>query len=76
MGGFGSCPEDKPQKQPGIMAFAQLGMMNAICLGLGMVLGWLVDRGLGTTPVFLFVGMAAGIACGAMVTRAEIKKYQ
>ena len=58
------------------MAFAQLGMVNALCLGTGMVLGWLVDRGLGTLPVFLFVGMAAGIACGVVATRAELKKYR
>lgn len=58
------------------MAFAQLGMVNALCLGVGMVLGWLVDRGLGTLPVFLFVGMAAGIACGVLATRAELKKYR
>lgn len=58
------------------MAFAQLGMVNAFCLGVGMVLGWLVDRGLGTLPVFLFVGMAAGIACGVLATRAELKKYR
>jgi F0F1-type ATP synthase assembly protein I len=62
-------------RQPGIMVFAGLGMMNALCLGLGLFLGWLVDRGLGTMPLFLFLGLAAGIACGVIATRAELRKY-
>ena len=57
------------------MVFAGLGMMNALCLGLGLFLGWLVDRGLGTMPLFLFLGLAAGIACGVIATRAELRKY-
>ncbi|MHB1534290.1 MAG: AtpZ/AtpI family protein [Acidimicrobiales bacterium] len=64
------------KQQPGIMAFAGLGLLNALCLIVGLVLGWLVDRGLGTTPVFLFVGLIAGIVSGVLATRAEFKRYQ
>ena len=56
--------------------FAGLGMLNAVCLGSGLFLGWLVDRGLGTLPLFLFLGLAAGIACGVVATRAELKRYR
>ena len=50
-------------------------MLNAICLGAGLIAGWFVDRALGTLPLFLFIGLILGIACGVMITRSEIKKY-
>ncbi len=62
-------------RQPGIMVFAGLGMLNAICLAIGLGVGWLVDGVLGTLPLFLFVGMAAGIALGVVATRNEWKRY-
>jgi F0F1-type ATP synthase assembly protein I len=57
------------------MAFAGLGLLNAICLGVGLVVGWFVDRALGTLPLFLFLGLAAGVAMGVLATRAELKRY-
>jgi F0F1-type ATP synthase assembly protein I len=64
---------DKPK--PGILAFAGIGMLNAMCLGAGLVVGWLVDRALGTLPLFLFLGLVAGIALGVLATRAEWRRY-
>jgi hypothetical protein len=61
--------------RPGIMAFAGLGILNALCLAAGLVIGWLVDRALGTLPLFLFLGLIAGIALGVLATRAEWKRY-
>jgi hypothetical protein len=63
------------KERPGIMAFAGLGMLNAVCLALGLVGGWLIDRALGTLPLFLFIGLIAGIAMGVLATRAEWKRY-
>lgn len=63
------------KQRPGILQFAGLGLMNAICIGAGLTGGWLVDRALGTLPLFLFVGLILGILCGVLVTRSEIKKY-
>ncbi len=57
------------------MAFAGLGLMNALCLAAGLVAGWLADEALGTLPLFLFVGMVLGIALGIFATRSEIKRY-
>ncbi len=62
-------------RQFGIMAFAGIGMLNALCLGVGMLVGWLVDQALGTLPLFLFVGLVAGVAAGVVATRAELKRY-
>ncbi len=59
---------------PGIMAYAGLGMLNAVCLLLGLGLGWLVDDHLGTLPVFMLVGLAVGIAVGALATRSEMRR--
>jgi len=49
--------------------------MNAICLGAGLAGGWFVDQALGTLPLFLFLGLAAGIAVGVVATRSELKRF-
>lgn len=63
------------KERPGIMAFAGLGMTNALCLGIGLVVGWLVDNALGTLPLFLMIGLVGGIAMGVVASRAEWKRY-
>jgi F0F1-type ATP synthase assembly protein I len=63
------------KERPGILAFWGLGLLNAMCLAVGMFVGWLVDRALGTLPLFLFLGLVAGITAGVIATRAEIKRY-
>jgi Putative F0F1-ATPase subunit Ca2+/Mg2+ transporter len=63
------------RERPGIMQFAGLGMLNAICVGVGMVCGWFIDQALGTLPLFLFIGMVLGIAGGVLATRSEIKRF-
>jgi len=57
------------------MAFAGLGLMNALCLGIGLTGGWFADRALGTLPLFLFIGLIMGIGAGVYATRAEWKRY-
>ena len=64
---------DKPP--PGIMQFAGLGLMIALCLAAGLVAGWLLDRALGTLPLFLFLGLVLGVAAGAWAARAEWKRF-
>jgi F0F1-type ATP synthase assembly protein I len=44
----------------------------ALSIGVGVVLGYYVDRWLGTEPVFLFVFMAAGlVACVRTLLRIQ-----
>ncbi|HXR21110.1 MAG TPA: AtpZ/AtpI family protein [Acidimicrobiales bacterium] len=62
-------------RYPGPMAYAGLGMLNAVCLLGGCILGWLADRALGTLPLFLFVGLVGGAAVGVLGTRAELRRY-
>lgn len=63
------------KKPPGIMAFAGLGMLNALCLAAGMVAGWVVDGALGTSPLLLLVGLVVGVVAGIFATRAELRRY-
>ncbi|HTV11773.1 MAG TPA: AtpZ/AtpI family protein [Acidimicrobiales bacterium] len=60
---------------PGPMAYAGIGMLNAICLLGGGALGWLVDRATGTLPLFLLVGLLLGAVVGVLGTRAELRRY-
>jgi F0F1-type ATP synthase assembly protein I len=63
------------KERPGIMEFAGLGLMNAICLAGGLAGGWFLDQALGTLPLFLFLGLVLGIAVGVVATRAELKRF-
>ena len=64
---------DKPG--PNIMAYAGLGLLNAICVLGGLALGWAVDSALNTVPLFMMVGLIFGVAAGVVVTRAELKRW-
>jgi F0F1-type ATP synthase assembly protein I len=57
------------------LAYAGLGVLNAFCLLGGGALGWLLDHVLGTLPLFLMVGLVAGLAAGVLVTRSELRRY-
>ncbi len=63
------------KQRPGIMAFAGIGLTNAICLAAGLLVGWIVDSALGTLPLFLFTGLVCGIGAGVLATRAEYKRF-
>lgn len=52
-----------------------MGAVVAAELVAGLVLGWLVDRLAGTTPVFLLVGVLLGIAAAVSYTVVEFRKY-
>lgn len=57
------------------MVFAQLGLLNAVCLLVGLVCGWGIDVALGTLPLFLFLGLLAGIVLGGLATWREVRRY-
>jgi F0F1-type ATP synthase assembly protein I len=62
------------RRPPGILQFAQLGLMGAACLLGGGGLGWLADSVAGTLPLFLFLGLVGGATLGAVMTWREVKR--
>jgi F0F1-type ATP synthase assembly protein I len=67
---------EQARAYPSVMAYAGIGMLNAVCLLGGGALGWLADRALGTLPLFLLVGLLLGALAGALGTRAELRRYR
>lgn len=72
----GGPPPGGAQSYPGPMAYAGIGMLNAVCLLLGAGLGWLADHEAGTLPLFMLTGLVAGVGLGVVGTRAELRRYR
>jgi F0F1-type ATP synthase assembly protein I len=52
-----------------------LGIANAACLLVGLLLGHLVDRHFDSAPAGVLAGMASGILLGILGTAREIRRY-
>ncbi|MGH8860011.1 MAG: AtpZ/AtpI family protein [Jatrophihabitantaceae bacterium] len=52
-----------------------MGLSVAAALILGLGLGWLLDSVLGTLPIFLFVGLAVGIAAATAILVNKFRTY-
>jgi F0F1-type ATP synthase assembly protein I len=50
-----------PVQTAGPVQLLQLGATCGFCIGLGIFVGYLLDRALGSAPLLTFVGMAIGI---------------
>ena len=68
-------PPDEPRPLPGAVAFLGMGLAAAVCIGVFLVLGILLDHALGTAPAFLLVGLALGVAGAAMSVVRQIRTY-
>lgn len=51
-----------------------LGMANAVCLLLGLLLGHLADNHFGSAPVGVLVGLASGIVLGILGTASQVRR--
>lgn len=71
----GNEPQDERTIRETALALAGIGMLNAVAALSGCALGWLADAKLGTTPVFILVGLVVGLACGILVTWREVSDY-
>lgn len=60
---------------PTPFALFGIGGANAACWLTGFGLGWLVDSRLGTTPLFLILGLLLGVVAGVMSTYQEVRRY-
>jgi F0F1-type ATP synthase assembly protein I len=53
----------------------QLGATWGVFVGLGVLIGYLLDRVAGTTPLLVFVGLALGIVGAATGSYFLIRPY-
>ncbi|CAN5857505.1 hypothetical protein BH18ACT7_BH18ACT7_10230 [soil metagenome] len=60
--------------RPDVSSLLSLGIVLALCLVLGLGLGGLLDRAVGTSPVFLLVGLLLGIVAAGCYTVAMFRK--
>lgn len=56
-------------------ALAGIGMLNAVAVLCGGVLGWLLDQAVDTTPVFLLIGGVLGLSLGVLATWGRVRTY-
>jgi F0F1-type ATP synthase assembly protein I len=64
-----------PGESPGLSDLLGMGLATAALLVVGAGLGWLVDASVGTTPVFLLVGILVGIAGAVGYTVRQFRRY-
>jgi F0F1-type ATP synthase assembly protein I len=62
-------------KSPNLRDFVGMGSVLAGQVAGGLVLGWLVDKGLHTLPVFTLVGLAAGLVAAAFYLYSVYQKF-
>lgn len=60
---------------PDLATLLGLGLATAAFLVAGLGLGWLADELLDSLPVFVFVGLALGIAGASAYVYAQFKKF-
>ena len=67
---------DRPslRPDPGAVEFLTLGLTVAVALVGLAVLGYVVDRWLGTSPWFTLVGLVLGIAAAVLITVSRVRK--
>lgn len=69
--------DDGPSRRQKSIAFQflQLGTMNAIILMIWFGIGLLIDERLHTIPIFLMIGLLAGIGTCVYVTYRMMSQY-
>ncbi len=64
-----------PPLGPGAVAFLTLGVAWAVALAAGWGIGYLLDRWVGTSPLFSLVGLAFGLVIAVLMTIVRVRKY-
>jgi F0F1-type ATP synthase assembly protein I len=59
---------------PSLMDLLSMGIASAVCIGLGLGAGLLVDNWLHTSPALTFVGLFLGVAAAIILTVRQVKK--
>lgn len=62
-------------ESPSWQSLLGMGAVIAAALVVGMALGWLVDSVLNTVPIFIVVGLVAGLAVAVRYTIVKFREY-
>ncbi len=65
-----------PKESPDLMTLLSLGVYCALCIGLGVGLGYLLDSKLESEPAFTFVGLAIGMTLAGLGTFKAFRGLQ
>jgi Putative F0F1-ATPase subunit Ca2+/Mg2+ transporter len=68
-------PGTDPKPLPGAVAFLNMGLAAAVCVGAGLLLGLWADSAWHTAPILLVVGLVLGLVAAAASVVAQIRKY-
>jgi F0F1-type ATP synthase assembly protein I len=60
---------------PGAFQLLQIGAVCGVVIGLGVLIGYLLDQAAGTAPLLVFVGLAIGIVGAAAGSYQVIRPY-
>ncbi len=72
----GESPEvDGVKPLPGAVAFLNMGLSAAVCVGAGLVLGIWADDSWHTAPALLVVGLLLGLGAATLLVVGQIRKY-
>jgi F0F1-type ATP synthase assembly protein I len=55
--------------------FSEIGLVLLVTTLAGVLVGYWVDTQLGTLPIFVLVGLAAGMGAGAVAVRRLINRF-
>ncbi len=55
--------------------FTEIGLVLLVTTLAGVLVGYWVDRQVGTVPVFVLVGLAGGMGAGAVAVRRLINRF-
>ncbi|TSD93897.1 hypothetical protein FOS14_21680 [Skermania sp. ID1734] len=73
-----SVPPTSRPPGPGQPSPRQLIGLGATLVGsvvFGLIVGWVLDAVLGTTPLFIMVGLAVGILCAVGSSVVQFRKF-
>jgi F0F1-type ATP synthase assembly protein I len=60
---------------PGLQDLLQIGAVAGVMIGLGVFVGYLLDRAAGTSPLLTFLGLALGIVGAATGSYYVIRPF-